>query len=59
MTSVMSRRTLREPRNSKKPPIAQTGAIRVSDTMIPCRPPMESEIAPRTTEPAKPPKTRE
>jgi len=39
--------------------MAQTGAIRVSDTMIPCRPPIESEIAPSTTDPAKPPKTSE
>ena len=37
----------------------QTGAMMVSDTTMPCSPPMASETAPRMTEPAKPPKTSE
>ena len=59
MTSVMSRRTLREPMTSRSPPTAQTGKIRVSATMMPCRPPMASDTAPSSTEPVKPPKTSE
>ncbi len=39
--------------------MAQTGKIKVSDTMMPCRPPMASDNAPRTTDPTKPPKTSE
>ena len=39
--------------------MAQTGKISVSDTTMPCRPPMASDIAPTSTEPAKPPKTSE
>ena len=59
MTKVMSRRTLREPMTSSSPPTTQTGKISVSDTMMPCRPPMASDIAPMSTDPAKPPKTSE
>ena len=39
--------------------MAQTGAMMVSETTMPCRPPMASDRAPMMTEPAKPPKTSE
>ena len=59
MTKVMSRRTLREPKTSSSPPTTQTGKMSVSDMMMPCRPPMASDTAPMSTDPAKPPKTSE
>jgi len=51
--------SLSDPRTRRIPPTAHTGAISVRAAMIPWRPPMPSEIAPSTTEPAKPPKTSE
>ena len=54
MTSVMSRRTNRDPTTSITPPITHTGPMNVSAVVTF----VASLIAPSTIAPANPPKTR-